>query len=208
MTSRRLSRQEFSRLVALHGKWLATAVNLSAAAEGEQLSLVDAIVEDVKLSGADLANSELVRCHFERATFESCDFSYAVLIGSDFHGCRFLECRFVKADLTSANLGRADLSRSDLTRADLTRASLKEANLTGCLLNWAWLIGTDLRGAIVDDTEFGGARLQAPHVYGMDRRKMGSVERAIVDSVDLSPGADGSLLRSGADALRAFAGEG
>ena len=166
-----------------------------------QLSIVDAEFSDINISNENFSTAELVRCVFINAMFINCDFSYSTLIRSSFNGCNFLSCSFVKADLKSADLNSADLSGSDLTRADLTDANLNGANLTNCIFNWAWLVNTDLRSAILDHVQFDGARLVAAKIYNPRRFVLGSLHRTMIKDVDISVEGDGRKLASGIDAL-------
>ncbi|MEN9214808.1 MAG: pentapeptide repeat-containing protein [Gloeomargarita sp. DG02_4_bins_56] len=118
-----------------------------------QVSLIDAVLDEIILQDADLS----------RAVLRRIQMAGAILKNANFAGANLIEANLTEADLTGANLGcmklggqavnnlvgaavpistnlkKATLLRANLTHADLTRAALEEAcfdqaNLTGAIL--------------------------------------------------------------------------
>lgn len=67
----------------------------------------------------------------------------------------------VRADLSGLDLSYADLRGMDLYYAKMVRTKLKGADLRGARLTAAYLVWTDLREAIIDNT----TRLPAAHSH-------------------------------------------
>ena len=194
-----ISEAQMLHLMTQHSIWIVTSQGATHPT-GSKLSLIDASFSDMAISAQNLSSAEFVRCQVANVTFIKCDFSGSILIGSIFNNCSFLECSFVKADFRSANCSGVDFTGSDLTRADLTDSTFKDVNLTNCRLNWAWLIETDLRNAILDHTEFKGARMVGTKVYNSRRFTLGTLEQTVVKDIDISPQGDGEK-RSGIEAI-------
>ncbi len=118
-----------------------------------QVSLIDAVLDEIILQDADLS----------RAVLRRIKMAGGILKNTNFAGANLIEADLTEADLTGANFGcmklggqavnnlvgaavpistnlkKATLVRANLTHADLTRAALEEAcldqaNLTGAIL--------------------------------------------------------------------------
>jgi len=95
-------------------------------------------------------------CELSHVYVENCDLSHTDLTGTVLVNCAFVACSFIKADLKKLQGQGVDFSRSDFTRADFTDAILPGANLTDCVLDWAWVVRTDVRHATLERTSFCG----------------------------------------------------
>lgn len=81
-----------------------------------------------------------------------------------------------------------------MTRADFSGASLRGADLTDCILDWAWLVDTDLRDAILERTRFVGARLARTKLSNYRKYHLGSFDRAVFEGVE-DPDLGSTLVR-------------
>ena len=183
-------RQKLSR----HQIWLEMSNQHPELSAGAQLVLMDSFLSDITMSDENFSCAEIVRCRISNSHFKDCDFSYSLLIDSVFTACTFINCCFVKADLSGTDASGADFSESDFTRADLTDAIMKGANLTDCLFNWAWLVKTDLRGTILERVQFQGARMVGAKLYNQRKFAFGSLDRAVIKEIDLSPDGNGTKI--------------
>jgi len=175
-----------SERLLLHQDWLATSNQGLESVAGSPLRLVDELVSNVTMINEDLANAEIVGCELSHVYFENCDLSHADLTGTVFMNCSFVACSFIKADLKKLQGQGVDFSRSDFSRADFTDASLIDANLTDCVLDWTWLVRTDLRHATLERTSFVGARLSETKLSNDRKFALGSTARAVADKVELT----------------------
>lgn len=163
MTKQVINAYQLCQKLSLHKIWLDN--NKEQKSFGTQLVLMDSFILDITMSDEDFSCAEIVRCKISNAHFKNCDFSYALLIDSVFTDCTFINCRFVKTDFSGTDASDTDFSGSDFTRADLTNAIMKGANLTDSLFNWAWLVKTDLRDAILERVQLQGARIVETKLY-------------------------------------------
>ena len=153
-----------------------------------QVSLIDAVLNEIILQDADLSRAVLRRIKMVGAILKNANFAGANLIEADLteadlsganFGCMKLGGQAVNnlvgaAVPISTNLKKATLLRANLTHADLTRAALEEAcldqaNLTGAILTRvnaklgsfveATLNKADLSWGTFDGANFTGANL-------------------------------------------------
>ncbi len=89
--------------------------------------------------------------------------------------------------IISVDASGTDFSGSDLTRTDFTDAIMKDANFTDCLLNWAWLVKTDLRDVILEQVQFQGTRIVEAKLYNQRQFHIGSLKDAVIRDVDIIP---------------------
>ncbi len=101
-------------------------------------SFIGAIMTQVKLNGANLAQAKMQR---------------AILTKADLGGASLHQTDLREANLQSAYMSKADLSGADLTGANLKGAYMSQANLRG-----ANLCGADLKGARVTDDQLATAK--------------------------------------------------
>ena len=123
------------------------------------VSLAAANLGRADLSGADLNGADLSGADLRKA-----DLSEANLSGADLR----------KADLRKAHMSRAILyDKADMSGAILTRTKMNKAKLSNVDLSKAFLIGTDLREAILSGANLSGADLR--------KAKLGSVRLSKAD---------------------------
>jgi len=118
-------------------------------------ALLDAIKNEVNLSGADLSRAYLLGANLSRAYLLG-----AYLSGADLSGANLSGANLSGANLSGANLSGANLSGANLSGADLSRAYLSGANLSGADLSRAYLSGADLSGAYLSRADLSGANFQ------------------------------------------------
>lgn len=99
------------------------------------------------------------------------NFEYVSLADTDLAGADLKGCDFSYADFSGANLSQANLRGADLSYANLAETNLAEADLRG-----AMLIGTDLRTALITNTQFASADYDPQETHfpqGFDPQKQG-----------------------------------
>ncbi|WP_255104008.1 MULTISPECIES: pentapeptide repeat-containing protein [unclassified Synechococcus] len=96
--------------------------------------------DDFDLHGTNLAG---LRIPFSR--WRGCNFADTLLCKANLQGADLKGANFTEADLTEANLAGSDLTQANFTRAILTDADLSGANLIGAVFQDA-----DLRGTKID----------------------------------------------------------
>ena len=111
------------------------------------------------LSGKDLSGLFLAGSNFSNALLEGTDLSNAQLSGANFMNANLAKANLSKADLTNvdfsyANLDGADLTGAVLISANLDLASMNGTKLSNSLLTGAKFRGTDLRSAVIEETDF------------------------------------------------------
>lgn len=117
--------------------------------------------------GADLTNARFTAC-----TFEQCDLSNAVITGAgfrdvDFKGCKLLGLQFDQCN-TFLLAMRFDHCRLDF--ASFRSLVLKGTRITACGLVEADFSGTDLRKAVLVDSDFTGAVFDGTNLEAADLR--------------------------------------
>ena len=76
----------------------------------------------------------------------------------------------------------------------MSGAILKNAVLRNCDLGWAWLIGTDLREADLEEVNWDGARLVKTKVYNHRRFQFANTSRMTIKDIDVSEAGDGTKI--------------
>lgn len=156
-------------------------------AEGEQWTAVH-------LSECDASNSRLSGCHFTNCRLENCNFSNTAFLSARFLNCQFLACRFLNADLRGLIAEGCDFTGSNFTRADLTDAVLASNVLADCVLDWSWLVRTDLRFANLTGLHLENARLLRTKLYNEKRFSFARPAKITVQELDVSREGNASLL--------------
>jgi CheY-like chemotaxis protein len=131
-------------LVSSHSEWIASGGTSGAKASVENLDLSGANLAGVNLSGASLRNVRLSSANMRGAVLQSTD-----LRGSDLSG----------ADLTDGDLTSSNMRRVDLSSATLANTKLAGTDLAGASLRGADLTGTDLQGANLLDADIAATDL-------------------------------------------------
>lgn len=190
----RVNQREADLMVAAHEWFVARKPG------GRRLVLRFAIMEDVDLSGRDLADvdltgSTLVRCKFDRARL-----ARACLFGADLQGSSFVGASLIRADLRGARLKGANLSLANLTQADLragriaisdedtkfavlrhkvAAGQLDGANVSGAVLDRSRLDDVSAAAADFSECSMRGAKLVGANL------KNASLRGAMIDNVDV-----------------------
>ena len=172
-----------------HKIWLTEQINhLSETSKGKQFSIMDAALSDCHFCEVDFSCAVLVRCTISNAHFENCDFSNTLLIDTVFNHCDFNHCNFTKADLQRASGSGCRFVTTNFTRADLTDCNLNSANLTDCHFDWAWLVRTDLRYAILNGTRFFETRIANAKFYNKNYSQLfKALAQAMIEEMVFSP---------------------
>lgn len=120
--------------------------------------LEEAVLDGVRLAGADLVSGSLAGAWMTGADLSGC-----VLGKTQLDGCRARD-----ASLRGARSWRASAYRADLGGVDLTGAHLNELGLTDADLRGAELSGAHLDRVSFDRTRLGGCSLSGAHgsVFG------------------------------------------
>jgi len=161
--------------------------------EGEQWTAVH-------LSGSNASNAALSGCKFIDCRLQDCDFSNSAFLSARFLNCQFLRCLFVNADLRGLIADRCDFTGSNFTRADLTDAVLAGSVLADCVLDWSWLVRTDLRFANLTGLHLENARLLRTKLYNEGKFRFARPAKITVQDLDVSREGNGSMI-AGIDGL-------
>jgi uncharacterized protein YjbI with pentapeptide repeats len=192
MEAKIISESKLLQQISLHKEWLRSQNTHSLI--GEQLILTDSLISDIKIGNEEITDIELVRCMLSGVSFYDCDLSRSIFIDSLFNDCSFVNCKFIKSDFRGVNGSGADFSRSDFTRADFTTAILKHANFTGCKLNWAWFVKSDLRYSTLDQVEMEGTRFIEAKMYNDKIYSLKSAKDIVAEDIDISPDGDNTHI--------------
>ena len=128
-------------------------------------------LHEAELEGADLHSAKLRGADLRRAKLQGADLREAQLHGADLreaqlHGAYLREAQFHGADLSRAKLHVADLSGAKLHAADVWDADLHGAHLDGAELQGANLGGAQLHGADLSSAILHGAVLRGAELHG------------------------------------------
>ena len=115
-------------------------------------SLVLADLRETDLREASLRGAQLRRADLERAFITSADLDAADLSFADLAGARLSWASLAGASLRSVTARNAEMIRSDFEQADL-----QGADLSGTDARKADFTGANLRDAVLDFADFGGA---------------------------------------------------
>jgi uncharacterized protein YjbI with pentapeptide repeats len=155
--------------------------------------LLDAIFEDVDLTGSNFNGTNLKYSRLHRVIFceaqmneailsetdmNNVDFTNANLIGLQidginiashlkFDGAVMNEAFFVKSLISDSTFKNTSLKSANFKRAHLDKCSLQSANLEGADFTRALLIDVDFRGCNVKNAVFEGTRMEPIHIYGV-----------------------------------------
>ncbi len=122
-------------------------------------TFVEANLEKVLLSGADISGADLTRAKLVRVDLTGVSARGATLIKAKLTGAILRDADFTGADLTGARMYATDLTGTDMLGADLTEACLEKAILKGTDLTGATLVHAVLRSAVLAGTILYGADL-------------------------------------------------
>jgi len=167
---------------------------------GSQMLLEREDWRAIRLANGDFSGAKLSGSGFANCRFESCNFSNTELLSANLRQCQFLNCQFINADLRGLTAERCDFSDSDFARADLTDTVLRGCLLANCVLDWSWLVRTDLRFANLNGVRMESARLLRTKLYNENRFLFAVPHKITAQEIDVSPDGDGSRL-TGKDAL-------
>lgn len=138
--SKPVSPERGQLFIALMGSKLDSFTQNTIVNQGD---FIDAIVEYIDLSEANLESANLRGAYFSLAKF-----NYANLIEADLKYSYLGDTEFIGAKLIAA----------DLQHADLSRANLSKASLVGANFGYAYLHQTYLKDAILSFANFEGVR--------------------------------------------------
>jgi uncharacterized protein YjbI with pentapeptide repeats len=185
-----IGNETLNQLLAEHKIWLAEQIDSS----GKQLELVDAALSDCHFRELDFSCAALVRCTISNAHFELCDFSNTLLIETVFNNCDFDNCNFTKADFQRGDGSGCRFRAANFTRADLTDCNLSGAALEDCRFDWAWLVRTDLRYAILLGAQFNETRIANAKFYNKNYPLLfKALAQAAIEEMVFSPKGDKTL---------------
>lgn len=132
-------------------------VQLSQSVSKER-PLFNLVLEKVDLSGVNFKGANLSFASFKGSSFRG--------VGEDGRWDTFDDqiadlsgAQIKQANLNDTNLSRVLMVRTDLSRATLKGANLANARLVNANLSSAQLMGTDVRGAILENASLTGADL-------------------------------------------------
>lgn len=166
-----------------------SGINFSAA----DLSIVN--FSGANLSGANLSHTKLNVARLSGANLENVilnnsSLNVANLIRADLTGAQLRGASLVRAELIRANLSRADLFEANLNSADLREATLRQANLRYANLSGANLRGSSLVRANLEMANLNATDLSRTNLSGATMRdaelKQANLSHANLSGADLS----------------------
>jgi uncharacterized protein YjbI with pentapeptide repeats len=110
--------------------------------------LTRAILRGATLSVANLSGADLFDANLFDANLGMVNLRRANLRRANLRGAYLSMARLIEADLSEADLTGADLSEADLERAIFVRTHLQGTNLSGAIVNWTQFGGVDLSEAL------------------------------------------------------------
>lgn len=166
-----------------------------------------ALLDDMQISGLDLANQDIQLAHFRRGKFPDARFRAADLRSTTFDLCELPGSDFSNTDLSTAILFKGNLAKADFrdailrttsfeqskvqnavfVRADMTDGFLPMADLTGADFTAAKLTNANLEAAILAGTNLALADLSGAKIEDVDFtnsnwwRARGLSNRALTD---------------------------
>lgn len=149
----------------LRGAILVSANLINASLSGANLAganLTGALMQYAGLGGANLTSATMARARAQYAWFDRANLTAACLTDADLH-----DANLRRVDLRQADLRGADLSGANLERANLQYADLRDANLSGASLCFANLADAIMDGALVEDADFQGVRIDSVNLRGV-----------------------------------------
>jgi uncharacterized protein YjbI with pentapeptide repeats len=171
----------------LQGANLLDAQLQEAKLTGAQLqgaSLLNAQLQEADLSLARLQKANLERAQLQEAKLTRAQLQEASLLNAQLQGARLTEAHLQKVDLRGAHLQKAKLTRAHLQGARLSWARLQGANLTEARLQKADLSRLNLQEAELRGAQLQRANLTEARLQGADMRntdlKDATLEQAIL----------------------------
>jgi uncharacterized protein YjbI with pentapeptide repeats len=133
--------------------------------------VLDRMMLENLLAGADLSGAQLAEVHLEGANLKRIRLWRADLSGADLESANLEdgwldEVNLSYAKLTSAHLHRAQLARSYLERVNLANANLSEAHLKQADLHNASLYDAELQQACLDRANLCASNLLYANLQG------------------------------------------
>ena len=164
-----------------------------AAKPFSNLDLEDAMLEGLRLNGADFTSSNLLRAELGGA-----DLTSAILVEADLTRAGLAGAELIDADLSFARLAGAELTDADATGATFYNVQGEALNLVSAILTGADLTDADLVDAILTSARLDGANLS--HVDLSDAwLQNANLDEAILTAADLSRVAAANIGLDGAD---------
>lgn len=159
------------------------------------------LLEDAKLSGANLEGVNLQKGHLAGANLQRANLMFANLQEAHLWRVNLQEARLMKANLQGAYLEDAKLQKAGLWIVNLQGARLPGANLEGAYLNSANLEGADLRRTYLKGANFKGANLRGSNLLNATPFDMDQLLQA--KSLEGASLPDGTVYGSSGETLRA-----
>ncbi|MBA3868728.1 MAG: pentapeptide repeat-containing protein [Anaerolineae bacterium] len=133
--------------------------------------ILDKMMGEDLLRGADLSNVVLTDIHLENANLAQAHLQHAILPKADLEGANLQEASLNEADLNHADLVHANLCKAELRSIHLEGAILATANLSGANLQYAMLGGAslydaNLSGVQLDYADLRGCCMLYAHLQG------------------------------------------
>ncbi len=141
---------------------------------GAGVSLADADLGRINLSGVNVSNADLAGVDLGRANLGRADLAGTNVAGADFHGANLSHASLKDARDKAPKIRHASRSLRRHTGAtadgsvDLTGADLIDANMSGALLTNARMQGASLTGANLTQVDWQGADLSGLDLAGAD----------------------------------------
>jgi hypothetical protein len=147
------------RRIQEHEHWLETWKE-----EGQQFAEDGIDLNDLDLSGRDLAWVVLTDAHLDRALLRATNLNNSMFYECSFAQAMMDDAQLIEADATGSNFSEASLCRVQGLSAEFYEANLCHANLTECNFSDADFQKTNLEGANFSYANLRKAYLAEAHI--------------------------------------------
>lgn len=168
---------------------LANADFTEADLTGADLSHADlsgATFTQANLSHANFSHADLRKARFRGAVLDGTQLNHAQLSRALLHEARAEGIQAESADFTDAELTRSTFSGGSFKSAILRRANLGQSNFTGVDLSETQLEEAFLERTQLESCTLTGANLTRANGVGLILKQPGSLERTLLQEVDLA----------------------
>jgi uncharacterized protein YjbI with pentapeptide repeats len=154
-------------------------------------NLSNANLTNTNLNGADLSGTNLSSTTLDRTNLRNANLRRAILKNTNLSQAYFGAKKLSGVDLSGASLVGANFVRADLRESNLFGADFREANLRGACLHKAYLVKTNLKGAILD-----WAKLDSVNLLGANLRQASLCHAQLMQTNLFRTSLQGSDLRN------------
>ncbi len=158
-------------------------------------------IEMLFLENYDLLNQGFMQSEMEKCVFTNCNFNGCIFEKARLTDCKFVNCTFVKAELNRAHLTNTTFAGCNFFKADFTSTTFSYCGFENCSMISAWVLNTDFRNSTFSKVDFMSAQIAGARLAEVRMLDPIRLEGALLENIDISKLADGSVIVNGEDAL-------